>query len=181
MPESEEGVFSTSGLHPTEFDVTTDRVLTTIYAAGTTSKQIVEAQDFVCDLLMMVGKNHPSIPEEETIECLDIAFIGLLVHRHMPYKDAETGRLFRPDIADNDYGVTLTNLVNVIIQGLGVGIERVAEVVTEGGNRAVRHMRPPDSFDDDGVALHAQVVALFVIGLLTHRLMPTTPYPPQEQ
>jgi hypothetical protein len=179
--EEREMPFQTTGMFPTEFDVTTDRVLRTIQEAGTTDKEIDTDQDFLLDLMQMVGKHHPSISMHETMEAMDIAFIGLLVHRHMPYRDDDTGELFRPSMEPNNYLLTASNMATMLINDFDVPLDVLREVLNDATRRAVRHMRPPKSFSEDGVALHTHVVALFIIGMLTHRLMPTTNEPPTQQ
>jgi len=173
--------FEPSGFLATEFDDTTGRVLRTIQAAGVTDEEIEEDQDFTVTLLMEVGKNHPSIPPKEVIEAMDLAFIGLLVHRHLPYKDADTGALYHPEIEPNNYTFTASVLVNMLIEEFAVPVADIDATVNEASERAIRHMRPPTSFTDEGLALHTHVMALFVIGLLTHRFMPTTETPPDHQ
>jgi hypothetical protein len=172
--EKREMTFETSGRWPTEFDRTTNVVLHTIQAAGTTEKEIEQDQEFLCDLMMMVGRNDASRSMKDTIEAMDIAFIGLLVHRHLPYRDEETGEVTRPEQAKgSNYVFTMNVVVNMLIEH-GLPKSVIENVASEGASKAMLNLRPPESFDNESLILHTHVVALFVIGMLIHRLMPTT-------
>ena len=166
--------WGTSGMYPTEFDRTTNLVLRTIQAAGTTDWEIAEDQSFLCDLMQSVGKSDADQSMHETMEAMDVAFIGLLVHRHLPYRDGDTGEITRPaEKGPANYTFTMNIVANMLIE-VGIPPSVVEMTANEGAARAVQHMRPPESFRDEALTLHTHVVALFVIGILVHRLMPTT-------
>lgn len=173
--------FGTTGRMPTEFDETTDAVLRTIQAAGTTDEEIIQDQEFLVDLMTTVGANTENVTLMDTIEAMDCAFIGLLIHRHMPYKDETTGEFWRPpQSGPADYEFTM-NVVAGMLIGFGIPEQIVEYTANEGARRAVKHLRPPDSFSDQGTVLHVQVITLFVIGILVHRLMPRTSDNPIDQ
>ncbi len=160
-----------SGMYPTEFDPTTNLVLRTLQAVGVTEKEVEDDQNFLVDLMHSVGNIDMS--QSEVIEAMDVAFIGLLVHRHLPYYDEDTGTMMRPTIGPAEYTLTMNVLANMLME-MGIPQDIVERTANEGTRRAMTALRPPESFKDEALVLHVHATALFVIGILVHRLMPTT-------
>lgn len=170
-----------TGLFPNEFDRTTTAVLHTVQALGVTDEQIERDQEFLCDLMVTVGGISDDSTTEDTVAAMDCAFIGLLYHRHMPFIDSEDGATIHPARGATDYATTLTAVANGLISGFGVSPSHIQRAAEEGTVLATRNLRVPPSSKPEDIVLHTHVIALFVIGMLVHRLMPTTPHHPMEQ
>lgn len=168
-------MWQVNGMFPTEFDTTTNSVLRTLQHVGVEADEIRKDQEFLVDLMTTVGRRN--MTNEEAIEAMDVTFIGLLVHRHMPYLDEDTGLFMRPNIGPTEYTLTMNVIGNMLIE-LGIPVDVVERTANEGTQRAMKALRPPESFRDESLVLHVHVTALFVIGILVHRLMPTTEEPP---
>jgi hypothetical protein len=98
----------------------------------------------------------------------------------MPYIDEDTGTFGRPNIGPNQYTITMNVIGNMLIE-LGIPVAIVERTANEGTRRAMKALRPPESFKDEALTLHIHVTALFVIGILVHRLMPTTDELPEAR
>lgn len=163
-------VQQTTGSNATEFDRTTDAILHTIQALGVTDEQVLEDQNFLVDLFAEVSvQTVEGIEPIRTIEVLDCAFIGLLYHRHMPFRDTE-GETFYPERSPNDYIFTLNALSSGVVDQLGVSKVSLLKAGAEGALLARSHMRD-DLVEDD---LGMQFLALSTLGMIVHRLVPFT-------
>jgi hypothetical protein len=164
----------TTGMFPSEYDDTTNALLQTVQLFGTTDKDIEDDQLFLVDLMMTIGAS-PHQTMADTINAMDVAFLGLIYHRHMPYED-ENGDMVMPDRAPNDYVRTLNLLANSIVSEVGVPLPMVTMCANDAAEMCMSHMRRPDSLNE--TTLHEHMLALFVIGLLIHRFIPLSDEPP---
>lgn len=166
--------WSTNGLLPTEFDKTTDRLMRTVASFGVEDEAIRDDQDFLVNLMASVSNDDPNITMQETIWVMDVAFIGLLYHRHMPFLDEDDVR-FNPERGAADYTFTLTAVSNAIVHQLNVTKEDIVDVSNEVCARVLRHLRRPDDLSDpESLILHRQWLALSILGMIIHRFIPST-------
>jgi hypothetical protein len=172
----------TNGAIPSEFDPTTNSLLQTIMFFGVSEDELRADQDFLVDVMLMIGSTDPrTTTMEQTVAVMDVAFIGLLYHRHIPFIDEDTDELVRPDIAPADYTVTLSILSNALIEQTGMDPTTIIETTMDAANYVLPHLRHPDSLDKDGTLLHVQFLALSMIGMLVHRHVPTTHDKPRKE
>lgn len=168
----------TNGLFPSEFDETTDRVLRTLLLFGVTEEEVVQDQEFLCDLMLATAKVVGE--QKDTMRVMDCAFIGLLYHRHMPFLDRDDDSVMRPERSPNDYTFTLNAVMHALISQVGIPKTVAMRTVEEGASLIIPHLTEPESYDDDGTALHVQLIALTATGMLIHRLMPSTSHHPMK-
>jgi len=175
-------MFQTNGILPSEFDPTTDALLRTIQVVMEVSEEeLVADQGFLCDLLNMIGStNAGHITTEQTIHVMDMAYIGLIYHRHIPFINEDTGEkvLFSAD-DPAAYTKTLSMLSTALVQQQGVTPEQIMDTATDAAAEAIQNLRRPDSLDNEGLRLHTDFIAMCVLGLMVHRLIPTTTDVPQ--
>jgi hypothetical protein len=160
--------FATSGIFPTEFDATTDAILATVQALGATDAELVADQEFVVELFIQVG-NPAGPPDADWMGTMDCVFIGLIYHRHMPFYN-EDGERFRPERGDADYVFTLSAVSNALARQVGATPEQVTAIAIEAMDKLMPQMKPVEDLHE----LHTQVMALMILGMLVHRLMPHT-------
>lgn len=165
-----------NGLFPSEFDATTNAVLATVQALGITVEELQADQHFLSDMMLVIGSTHAqTITMDETIHVMDMAYIGLIYHRHMPFVDEDTDE--KVQLSDRDpvaYTETLSMLSTALIQQFGVNPEQIMDAASDAAAEAIRHLRRPDTLDDDGLRLHTDFIAMCILGLIVHRLCPTT-------
>ena len=161
-----------NGAIPSEFDPTTNSLLQTIQFFGVSDEELRADQEFLVDIMLMIGSYTSTA--EQTVAVMDVAFIGLLYHRHIPFIDEDSDELVRPDIAPADYTVTLSILSNALIEQTGMDPMTIIETTMDAANYVLPHLRHPDSLDKDGTLLHVQFLAMSMIGMLVHRHVPTT-------
>lgn len=174
-------MFLTNGTMPSEFDATTDALLRTIQVVMHVSQEELEAdQQFLCDLLNVIGNPDPSITMEEMIHVMDMAYIGLIYHRHIPFIDRDTNEKVLLSADDPAaYTKTLSMLSTALVEQQGVTPEQIMVVATEAGQEGAHHLRMPDDFDHESMRLHTDFIAMCVLGLMVHRLIPSTTEVPQ--
>lgn len=164
---------STTGMFPSEYDDTTNRVLRTVQAFGVTDEEIQDDQLFLVTMLEQIGIVYGEF--QDTIKAMDLAFIGLLYHRHMPFRASEDDdTLVQPRKGPADYTGTLSAVSTALIQQAGIPPQVISQTANDAARLALEHLRKPDSFERDDLTLHTQWIALSVIGLMVHRLMPST-------
>lgn len=173
----------TTGNYETEFDKTTNMVLQTIQRVGVTDEQIGEDQQFLVDLFMTIGRANEGEDDREWMGAMDCAFIGLIYHRHILFKDEDNPGVLipRPDWEATDYLGTMNMVIQCLIIQLHVPQHLIESAIQEGADRAMKHCRKPESFDSEGLTLHKHLVCLMIIGVLVHRLLPRTSTPPNQQ
>lgn len=161
---------------PTEFDPTTDALLRTITVLGVTDEQLHADMDFLTDFFTQVSSHDvKNIPAQRTTEVLDCAFIGLVYHRHMPFKDFETEETIRPPRDPNNYTFTLSAVSASLARDRGLSAEQIAQAAMEGGLLGKSHLnRDTDESDEQQVELRRQFLAMCMLGMIIHRLMWTT-------
>lgn len=177
-------VYTTNGLMPSEFDPTINRVCRTLAASGVSDSEISEDMHFLTELMLTIGNSDASIPMEETTWMMDLAFIGLLYHRHMPWIDEHDGHVGRPDFGAADYVATLTALSNALIEQAGVSKDTIKRTAIIATARVLPHLRLlPSGVDggDEDALLHRQWLALSCIGALVHHHLPGTSEPPPRK
>lgn len=174
---------------PTEFDSTTNAIMHTLTAMGVEDATLEEDMSFLTNMFMAVTRTDPeNVEPEHTTRVLDCAFIGLLYHRHMPFQilesDGTIGELTIPERAPNDYVFTLNAVTQALVRQVGINPGHIAIVGLEGGTLGRSHLRDlPEGLSDDDpdVELHKQFMALVMLGMLVHRLLPRTTTSPKEQ
>lgn len=174
---------------PTEFDSTTNALMNTLSSMGVSDATLEEDMTFLTDMFMLITRQDPeNIDPEHTTRVLDCAFLGLLYHRHMPFQiqedDGTIGALKIPERAPNDYAFTLNAVTQALVRQVGVNPGHIAIVGLEGGALGRSHMRNlPDDLPEDhpDIELHKQFLALTMLGMLVHRLLPHTSTSPKEQ
>lgn len=171
----------TNGRFPSEFDPTTNAVLRTIQHFGTTEEELLADQDFLVDMMMMIGSDDARIPVEDTIPVMDLAYIGLIYHRHIPFVDDETNQVFHPVDDPAGYTDTLSILATALIDDMGVSVDDIFEASADSSHFVLPHLRPPESIDEEGTRLHTQFLALAMIGMLVHRFVPTIHARPRKE
>lgn len=175
-------MFQTTGMFPSEFDDTTNALLRTIQIVMHVPEEtLVQDQEFLCDMLTLIGTTQVGkITTEQTIHVMDMAYIGLLYHRHMPFVREETGE--KVQLSQHDpagYTKTLSMLSTALVQQQGVSPDQIMEVAGDAAQEAIMHLRAPETLDRDGLQLHTDFIAMCITGLMVHRLIPTTEEPPQ--
>lgn len=176
-----------TGAMPTEFDPTTRVMLATMAHMGVSDKTLEEDMVFLTDLFSLVASRDTSIPMQLTTEVLDCAFIGLVYHRHMPFEIVnspgdEDGVVGIPDREANNYVFTATALSRGLMQAGDANAMQVMAATMEGAILARRHLLDlPEDASDDDKELSKQFLALASIGMLVHRLAPTSKKPPRTQ
>jgi len=171
----------TTGLFPSQFDPTIDAVLATVQALGTTPTELEADQEFLLDVMNLIAVTDPSVmPLESTIEFLDVAYIGLVYHRHMPFLDDETGEMRRVTDDPMEYIATLSALSIGLIREQGLPPEALVDLTSEAAAFTLPHLRRPGTLDMDGTKLHRDMLAMVLIGLIVHRFLPTTDHHPRK-
>lgn len=174
-------VVVTTGLFPTEFDGTTDALCRTLDAFGVPDQVLHEDQEYVYNLMMSVGDASPTIPLDSTMEAMDLLFIGLIYHRHMPFEDAKTGEMITFGKDNSEYTKTLALLSLALHEQVGINPEQIMEVASEAARFIVGHLTPPKSDSPDDFDLHREVIALATVGLLVHRYLPRSEARPDRK
>jgi hypothetical protein len=170
-------VFLTNGIMPSEFDPTTDALLRTIQVVMEVPEEVLAAdQQFLCDVLNVIGSSHAGrITMEQTIHVMDMAYIGLIYHRHMPFINEETDEKVLLSADDPAaYTKTLSMLSTALVQQQGVSPEQIMDTASDAAAEAIQHLRQPDSLDHEGLRLHTDFIAMCILGLMVHRLIPST-------
>lgn len=173
-------VVGTTGMFPTEFDSTIDALCATLDVLGVSDVELHADQQYVFDLIAEVGDSDPSIPFDASMKLMDLMFIGLIYHRHMPFLNADRTPVDEPHGDETkDIAQTLGMLSRALSRDFGVSHAQITEAATEGGNFAVSHLGPLFSMDDEHTERPRQVIALVCLGLLVHRFIPHTPDAPK--
>jgi len=175
-------MFQTTGLFPSEFDPTTNAVLRTIQEVmKVPEEELIADQHFLADIMLMIGAyNVSAIPMESTVHVMDMAYIGLLYHRHIPFINEDTNEKVLLSAGDpSAYTKTLSMLSTALVTQQGVSPEQIMETASDAASEAIQHLRRPDTLDADGLRLHTDFIAMCILGLMVHRLIPTTEVPPQ--
>jgi hypothetical protein len=173
--------WATTGNWETEFDRTTNVLLKTIQHMGVPDEDIEADQHFLVDMMNTVGRAIEEESMHEFIEHMDVAFIGLLYHRHMPFLDEDGGKITYPDTSPNDYAVTMSLVLTALERQIGIPKDLLTRGIERGSDHALKMLRRPESFDDESLVLHTHVVAMCIIGMLIHLYMPFTDKTPEEQ
>ena len=161
-----------NGAIPSEFDPTTNSLLQTIQFFGVSDEELRADQEFLVNVMLMIGSYTSTA--EETVAVMDVAFIGLLYHRHIPFIDEDTDELVRPVMEPAEYTTTLSILSNALVEQMGLDPRLIMEAASDAAEYVLPHLRNPDSLDKDGTLLHVQFLAMSMIGMLVHRYVPTT-------
>lgn len=170
----------TTGLFPTEFDDTTNALFMTIEVAmGVPDEELIKDQQFLCDMLGLIGRSHPDADDDEMIHVMDMAYIGLIYHRHMPFIREETNeKVLLSERDPAGYTKTISMLSTALVQQQGVDPALILEAAGDAAQEGIRYLRRPETLDNEGLRLHTDFIAMCILGLLVHRLIPTTDVPP---
>ena len=164
----------TNGMFPTQFDETTNALFRTLELLGVSDEELLDDRAFLANLMAVVGRPDPAIPVEDTIELMDVAYIGLIYHRHIPFIDEDTGQMEMAHEGDlTAYSKTLARLSQAIVEVTGAPPDTIMECAKEAAEVTVQHLREPESTDAEGLRLHTDIIAMVIIGLLVHRFVPT--------
>ncbi len=174
-------VFRVNGTFPTEFDETTNAVLATLQSLGTTQEELEADQQFLIDILHMVGAyDDPNFTTDAMIHVMDMAYIGLIYHRHMPFVDESTNEKVRlSEQYPVGYTKTLSMLSSALEEQHDVTAEQIMQCAGDAAVEAIQWLRRPETLDKEGLRLHTDFIALCILGLMVHRLIPTTTTTPQ--
>lgn len=165
-----------SGLFPSEYDATTQALFNTLQGYGVSDRVLQEDMEFVASFFAEVGTSFER-GIQDTMEVMDVAYIGLIYHRHMPFLDDETGEPERPDKAPNNYARTFGMLAQALEEQQGIESEQIVDAANAGADLAARNMRPSAIIETADLAL--QFTVIVSIGMVVHRLLPHTPNPPK--
>ena len=173
----------TTGMFPSEFDPTTNAVLRTIQHFGTTDDELRADQEFLVNMMELIGSIDAVdiFTPDETIAVMDLVYIGLIYHRHIPFVDDDTNEVFHPVDDPVGYTDTLSILATALIDDMGVSMDDILEASADSSHFVLPHLRPPDSIDEEGTRLHVQFLALAMIGMLVHRFVPTIHARPRKE
>lgn len=168
----------TDGSMATEFDPTTNALLNTVTHMGVSDVELTADQTFIADLMLAVnGSLTMGEDPMHTIRLMDCMYIGLVWHRHMPYE--VDGEVKRPtSIGPGDYTHTLTIVSNAMARDHGMSKGQVMVAAAEGGYLARSHMKDVAERNPDDEPLLRDILALTALGMILHRLLPTTNQPP---
>jgi hypothetical protein len=165
------------------FEPTIAAVLNSLVALDVPQED-VEADAMHIEALMVTCKESILTDSDPRIlyNVMDLAFIGVIYHRHMPFIDADTGERFVPSekTTPRSYSATAKGLGSALVTQEGIRPGHVDLAMMQGALLARTIIRDEKDRNPEDEQLLQDLMSACGLGMIVHLLLPTTSESPVQ-